>query len=389
MDKQTKRTIAILIFGNLLVCIGISIVMPVEPFIKKSYHYSTTDMGIMTSLFAFMQFVASPIVGRLSDKIGRKPLIVGGLALYMISEIIFAMSNSLLFFDISRIIGGLSAAMFVPTSMAMAADLTTDSQRARVIGYISAAFSGGLILGPGIGGMLAKISIKTPFWVAAMLGLVSLIFTIFFLKDEKIKQHKIHHENVKPVKLKSILTPTLVVLFILIFVSSFGLLGFESIYSIYVNQVFHFGLDQIALVLILNGIGSLFLQVVMFDWLTRRFGETKLIAWCFLLSAINVVWITQTHSNLVVIIATLVIFCSFDLLRPAITTLLTKLGGKNQGLINGVNTSLTSVGNIVGPVMSGMLMDWNTHAPYLVVAVILFASTFMTLLVRKTETKKL
>lgn len=134
MGKSTKRSIYILIFGNFLICLGIGLVIPVTPFIKNSYHFTTTQMGLMTSLFAFAQFVASPLVGRLSDKISRKPLIVGGLFFYMISEIIFALSNSLIVFDISRVIGGLSAAMFVPTSMAMAADLTTTAQRAKVIG---------------------------------------------------------------------------------------------------------------------------------------------------------------------------------------------------------------------------------------------------------------
>jgi DHA1 family multidrug resistance protein-like MFS transporter len=87
-------------------------------------------------------------------------LIVAGLFLYAVSEVIFALSNSLIWFNVSRVIGGLSAALFVPTSMALAADVTTPAQRARVIGWISAAFSGGLILGPGIGGVLANISYK-------------------------------------------------------------------------------------------------------------------------------------------------------------------------------------------------------------------------------------
>ena len=177
MTKETKRAIYILIFGNFLICLGISLVIPVQPFIKKMYGYSTTDIGIMTSLYAFAQFLASPIVGRISDRMGRKVVIVTGLSLYMISEIIFALSNSLWLFNVSRIIGGLSAAMFMPTSMAMAADLTDKKERARVIGWISAAFSGGLILGPGIGGLLANFSIKTPFWAAAALGLISTIFT--------------------------------------------------------------------------------------------------------------------------------------------------------------------------------------------------------------------
>ena len=384
MTKETKRAIYILIFGNFLICLGISLVIPVQPFIKKMYGYSTTDIGIMTSLYAFAQFLASPIVGRISDRMGRKVVIVTGLSLYMISEIIFALSNSLWLFNVSRIIGGLSAAMFMPTSMAMAADLTDKKERARVIGWISAAFSGGLILGPGIGGLLANFSIKTPFWAAAALGLISTIFTIIFLVDEPqnlmTKSEKISWQH--------FLKPMMIVLFAMIFISSFGLQGFESIYSIYVNQVFKFSMGTIALVLTLNGISSLFFQIVMFDWLTRQLGELHLIGLCFFLGGLCTVWITQAHHQLEVIIATLIVFTAFDIVRPAITTLLTKTSQANQGLINGLNMSLTSVGNVIGPIMSGMLMDMNPQVPYIVVAIILFASFVITLIVQRVAVQK-
>lgn len=390
MDAKNKKTLWILIAGNLLICLGIGLVIPVTPFIKNYYHYSTTQMGIMTSLFAFSQFIASPLVGRLSDRIGRKPLIVAGLFLYAVSEVIFALSNSLIWFNVSRVIGGLSAALFVPTSMALAADVTTPAQRARVIGWISAAFSGGLILGPGIGGVLANISYKTPFWAAAALGLISTIFTYAVMpKMEVIREiaHEEHDDEPQAVKktgaLRDVLTAPLIILFTMIFVAAFGLQGFESIYSIYVNQVFNFGLGTIALVLTFNGIFSLILQVFIFDWLVRKMGEVNLIGACFLIGVIFVFWITQAHTQIEVIIATLVVFSAFDILRPAITTLLTKEGKNNQGLINGLNMSLTSVGNVIGPILAGMLMDYNTHIPYLLVALILFISYGITFAVKR------
>jgi DHA1 family multidrug resistance protein-like MFS transporter len=385
MDKKNQKTLYILIAGNFLICLGIGLVIPVTPFIKNSYHYTTTQMGIMTALFAFSQFIASPLVGRLSDRIGRKPLIVAGLLFYAISEVIFALSNSLLLFNVSRIVGGLSAAMFVPTSMALASDVTTTAQRAKVIGWISAAFSGGLILGPGLGGMLANISYKTPFWAAAGLGLVSTIFTYLVMPKTEIKVEETEITSPRVSKfgaIKAIMTAPLVILFTMIFVASFGLQGFESIYSIYVNQVFHFTMGTIAMVLTINGICSLILQVFIFDFLVRKIGEVRVIAWCFLLGAIFVFWITQAHTQIEVIIATLVVFSAFDILRPAITTLLTKEGKDNQGLINGLNMSLTSVGNVVGPIIAGALMDFNTHIPYLIVALILFISYGITFMVQ-------
>lgn len=391
MTKKTKRAIFILIFSEFLVCLGISLVIPVMPFIKNELHLTATDMGIMNSLFAFAQFVASPIIGRLSDRIGRKPVLTAGLLLFMVSEVLFALTNRLMVFNISRLIGGLSAAMVVPTAMALAADITTKHQRARVIGWLSAAFSGGLILGPGIGGILAGISYKTPFWAAGALGLVSAIVLISLLpSDAETKKtmaevdDPIAEPSAHPMS-RAFWTVPIIILFTMILVSSFGLQGFESIYSIYVNEVFHFSLNNIALVLTLNGLISLFLQVAMFDTLVSRWGERRVIRACFFLAAICVVWITQAHGKIAVMIATLIIFSSFDLLRPAITTLLTKASESNQGLINGLNMSLTSIGNIVGPIMSGMLLDMNPHYPYLVVAGFLIVSYLMAFLLKRPE----
>jgi DHA1 family multidrug resistance protein-like MFS transporter len=235
--------------------------------------------------------------------------------------------------------------------------------------------------------MLANISYKTPFWFAAGIGLISVIFTQLLLHDapqEALEEDAKKELSKKAGSYRSIMTAPLIILFTMILVSSFGLQGFESIYSIYVNQVFNFGIGTIALVLTLNGIISLILQVSLFNWLVVKIGEIRLISYCFLLSALAVVWILFAHGQVEVIIATLIIFSSFDLLRPAITTLLTKAGKANQqGLINGMNMSLTSIGNIVGPLMSGALMDWNPHSPYTVVAVILTLSFIFTFIVRR------
>lgn len=388
MTRQTKRAIFILVFSEFLVCLGISLVIPVMPFIKNELHLTATDLGIMNALFALAQFVASPIIGRVSDRIGRKPVLTAGLFLYMVSEFLFALTNHLWMFNISRLIGGLSAAMVVPTAMALASDITTKRQRAKVIGWLSAAFSGGLILGPGIGGILAGISYKTPFWVAGTLGLISAIVLISLLPSDtetlaktdlaaEATTEPAHHPMTR-----AFWTVPIIILFTMILVSSFGLQGFESIYSIYVNEVFHFSLNNIALVLTLNGLISLFLQVALFDTFVQRFGERRVIRVCFASAAVCTIWITQAHAKLEVMIATLVIFSAFDLLRPAITTLLTKASESNQGLINGLNMSLTSVGNIVGPIMSGMLLDMNTHYPYIVVAVFLIVSYLMAFMLR-------
>ncbi|WP_270334745.1 MFS transporter [Ligilactobacillus acidipiscis] len=390
MSKTVKKAIFILIFSEFLICLGISIVIPVMPFLRNELHLSAFSMGVMNALFAFAQFVASPIIGRISDRIGRKPILVLGLFLFTVSEYLFAITNQLVLFDISRVIGGISAAMVVPTEMALAADITTKKYRARVIGWLSAAFSGGLILGPGLGGLLANIDYKLPFWVAGTLGIVSMVAMYFTLPKKLEEQNAAEQEPVDDIegvlqqddKMMQILGSSGIILFVLIFISSFGLQGFESIYSLFVNQVYHFSLNNIALVLTLNGILSLFLQVAMFDWLVSKLSEKRLIRYCFLISLVGTVWILLAKTKVGVILATLLVFEAFDLIRPAITTMLTKISPRNQGFINGLNMSLTSVGNVVGPLISGALLDLHPSYPYMIVAVFLGISYILTFTIK-------
>ena len=385
MSKEVKRIIAVVIFCEFLICLGMSLIFPVMPFIKNEYHFSAFDMGVMSSLFAFVQFITSPIVGRISDKTGRKPMLVWGLLVFSIAEFVFALSQRLWLFDLSRAVDGLSAAMFVPTSMALAADLTSVKDRAKVIGWLSAAFSGGLILGPGLGGILANISYKFPFWVAGILGIISTVVAVILLPKDSDERFKSSTKNPEDALLeggwaqvKSLLTPVMTTLFLMIFIMAFGLAGFESIYSLYVNEVHHFDLQSIALVLTLNGIISLILQVFLFDRMVQWWGEVRVIRYCFFASAIGTAFVIYDHSHWQLIVATLVVFEAFDMLRPAITTLLTKMSKNNQGLLNGVNMSLTSVGNIIGPLISGALLDINYQYPCWIVIVFLAISFIIT-----------
>ncbi len=395
MPKTIKKALFILIFSEFLVCLGISIVIPVMPFLRNELHLSGFDMGVMNALFAFAQFVASPIIGRISDRLGRKPILVLGLFLFTISEFLFAITNKLFLFDVSRTIGGIAAAMIVPTEMALAADITTKKYRARVIGWLSAAFSGGLILGPGLGGLLANLDYKFPFWTAGILGIISMIAMYVILPANIEKGEAVDQEYVTENKgaigqdknILQVIGKSGVILFGLIFISSFGLQGFESIYSLFVNQVYHFSLGNIAVVLTINGVLSLFLQVALFDWLVAKFTEKLLIRYCFLISLVGTIWILVAATKVEVILATLLVFEAFDLIRPAITTMLSKISHKHQGLINGLNMSLTSVGNVVGPLISGALLDWHPSYPYIIVAVFLAISYAFTFAIRSVKSK--
>lgn len=383
MEQKKNRNMIFIAIANLfLVFVGVGLVIPVMPSIKADMGLSGTAMGYLFAAFSLAQLIVSPIAGRISDRLGRKPMIVWGMMLYGISEFIFGFGTTLNVLFLSRVLGGVAAAMIMPSIMAFVADVSSIEERPKVMGWVSAAISGGFVVGPGLGGLLGNINIRLPFNVAGVLGIVGFLFALAFLTEPE--KYEAHNETNEKTKVMDVLKKKEFILpFIIILISSFGLAAFESIYSLFIDLTLHFSVSDIAMVITVSGTLALLVQVFLFEKIIRRIGEVQLIRICFLVSAIFVWVMTHYHSAIMVVLATFVIFLGFDLIRPAITTYISKRAGSNQGVMNGMNSSLTSVGNIVGPVLSGALLDIDYQYPYLVVFGILTLTFILTLFWRK------
>lgn len=385
--KNKKRMMNLAISNLFLVFLGAGLVIPVLPTLKEQMHFSGTTMGMMISIFAIAQLVASPIAGALSDKIGRKKLIALGMIVFSFSELLFGLAQVKTGFYISRALGGVAAAMIMPSVTAYVADLTTIAERPKAMGLVSAAISGGFIIGPGIGGFLAALGIRVPFFAAALLAFIGFVLTLTVLKEPEKSMQSEH--TAEKVSFMSILkNPMFGSLFVIILISSFGLQAFESIYSIMATINFDFSMGEIALVISVSGVLALFFQVFLFDPIVNKIGELGLIRLTFFASAVFIGVIAFTKSNLLVAISTFVVFLAFDLFRPAVTTYLSKNAGERQGAINGLNSAFTSFGNILGPLAAGYLFDINHLFPYYVSAIILLGTGFLSLFMNKRNFSK-
>lgn len=385
--KNKKRMMNLAISNLFLVFLGAGLVIPVLPTLKEQMHFSGTTMGMMISIFAIAQLVASPIAGALSDKIGRKKLIALGMIVFSFSELLFGLAQVKTGFYISRALGGVAAAMIMPSVTAYVADLTTIAERPKAMGLVSAAISGGFIIGPGIGGFLAALGIRVPFFAAALLAFIGFVLTLSVLKEPEKSMQSEH--TAEKVSFMSILkNPMFGSLFVIILISSFGLQAFESIYSIMATINFDFSMGEIALVISVSGVLALFFQVFLFDSIVNKIGELGLIQLTFFASAVFIGVIAFTKSNLLVAISTFVVFLAFDLFRPAVTTYLSKNAGERQGAINGLNSAFTSFGNILGPLAAGYLFDINHLFPYYVSAIILLGTGFLSLFMNKRNFSK-
>ena len=366
-----------------LVFLGVGLVIPVIPQIKDEMNFSGATMGMMISIFAILQLLASPISGILSDKIGRKKLIVLGMIIFSISELLFGLAQSINIFYLSRGLGGIAAALIMPSVTAFVADMTTVGERSRAMGLVSAAISGGFIIGPGVGGLLAYFGTRAPFFGASLLGLIGFILTLVVLKEPQKHVFKTDSKGVKGSIISTLMRPIFASLFVIILISSFGLQAFESIYSIMVETNFSFTTGEIAIVITISGLIALICQLFFFDSIVQKIGEIRLIQLTFFASGLFIAIIALTTSHFIVILGTFIVFLAFDLFRPAVTSYLSKNAGEQQGMINGLNSTFTSFGNISGPLAAGYLFDINPIFPYYISSFILLMTGLLSLFLRQ------
>ncbi|ERI10381.1 MFS transporter [Aneurinibacillus aneurinilyticus] len=374
--KEQNAALIILLSNVFIAFLGIGLIIPVMPSFMDIMHLSGKTMGYLVAVFAVAQLLMSPLAGRWVDRYGRKKMIIIGLFLFGISELIFGLGTNVLMLYISRILGGISAAFIMPGVTAYVADITSIQERPRAMGYISAAISTGFIIGPGIGGFIAEYGVRMPFFFAAAVAFLACLSSIFILKEPLTKEQLAEiSANTKQTNfisdLKRSLNSLYFIAFIIVFVLAFGLSAYETVFSLFSDHKFGFTPKDIATIITISSIFGVVVQVFMFGKMVDILGEKKLIQLCLITGAILAVASTVISSFLAVLVVTCFIFLAFDLLRPALTTFLSKAAGKEQGFVAGMNSTYTSLGNIVGPAMGGILFDVNIHYPYLFAAVIM------------------
>jgi DHA1 family multidrug resistance protein-like MFS transporter len=381
--KTHKVTLGLLLMNLFIAFLGIGLVIPVLPTLMNELGITGTTVGYLTAAFAIAQLIVSPFAGKAVDKWGRKIMIVIGLFIFGISEFLFGIGREIEMLFISRILGGISAAFIMPAVTAFIADMTNLDTRPKALGYMSAAISTGFIIGPGIGGFLAEFGTRIPFFFAGALGTIAAILSIILLSEPNRKEDI--NDQVLDGKsgFKRIIAPKYFLAFILIFIASFGLAAFESFFSLFVDHKFQFRPSDIAIVITGGAIFGAVSQVILFDRLTRIWGEIKLIRYSLIVSALLVFLMTVVHSYFSILLVTFIVFVGFDLFRPAVTSYLSSIAGNEQGFVGGMNSMFTSLANISGPILGGILFDIDINYPYYFATVILSLGIVITLFWKK------
>jgi len=376
MTKNTNNlALAILMFNMFVVMSGIGLIIPIMPEYLGTFGVAGQALGFLIAMFSFSQFIFAPLAGDLSDKHGRKKLIIIGLIIYGLSQLSFGLSTELWMLYVSRFFTGLGAAFILPPAMAFVADITTLKERGKGMGLLGAAMSLGFMIGPGIGGFLSKISLQFPFYFATSLALTAAIISFLALPNttpraEVEPKGKSTKENLYQQLKRSTATPYFV-MFIVMFVFSFGLANFQSTFSLYADIKFGYTPAQIAIVITVGGFVGVIAQTLIVDRLFKRYGEMRVILINLVIAAIAMLGIIFVNSFSTILIVATVFFTATALLRPAVNTLVSKLAGSEQGFAAGMVTAYMSLGNMIGPALAGTLFDINMVYPYIVGTLVL------------------
>jgi MFS transporter, DHA1 family, multidrug resistance protein len=372
--------LAILFFTMVVIMLGFGIIIPIMPFYITSFGAGGSDLGLLMAIFSLMQFIFSPIWGNLSDRYGRKKILMLGALGNALSMLMFGLAPNLAWMFVSRALAGMLSSATLPTAMAYISDSTTDRDRGQGMGIIGAAMGVGMVLGPGLGGWMGKINLSAPFYLAAGLSLVAMLLMQLFLPETLSVEAQAEARAATDGKrirgpqlgmlYKSLFGPIGFLLF-LAFLVNFGLANFEGIFGLYAKERYNYGPAEVGTIMTVIGVISALIQGVLTGPITRWLGEERVINLSLVASALGFGLMLAARSYAAVLVTVGFFVFSNAMLRPAIASLTSKRVRGGQGMVMGLNNSYQSLGRVVGPLWAGFLFDVNLRLPYASAAVIM------------------
>lgn len=374
VSPATRLTILFLtVFVDL---VGFGIVLPLLPFYADRFGASGVEVGWLVAVYSLAQLFFAPIWGRLSDRFGRRPILIVGLVGSAFSYLVFGYADSLLLLFVSRAMAGVGGAN-IPVAQAYIADITPPSRRAGNMGLIGAAFGLGFIFGPAIGGILAPFSTALPGIAAAGLCFANAVLA-FFLLPESLpagERGRTRPES-PPVRLEQLghvaRTPALMLVMALFFLFTVAFSMMHPTFPLFAAERFSLGERSVGYLFAFVGLCSAVMQGGIVRLLAPRLGEERLIriaGVAFALGFLGVGWAPDMPTLLV---ALAVLAVGFGGSLPAIHSLMSREAPAHlQGSILGLGQSVGSVARVLGPVLAGMIFDgWGIQWPYFVAGII-------------------
>jgi DHA1 family tetracycline resistance protein-like MFS transporter len=366
MDKKRLFSIILVVFIDLL---GFSLILPLLPYYAKTFNANQTTTGILIASYAVMQLIGAPILGRLSDRFGRRPILLLSVFGTFLGFLLLGFANALWMLFASRIIDGLTGGNLT-VAQAYISDVTDAKNRSKGLGMIGAAFGLGFIIGPVTGGFLSQWGYAVPAFAAAAISLINLILIYAWLPESLTKEKRSQMTEKRPaVTLKALLVafqrPFTGSILITRFFFGLAFAIFQTIFSLYALAKFNLTTLQTGIVLTYVGVLSVIVQGFLVGRLTNRFREDVLIAASVVLMSISLLGWALAPSLLWLYIIMTPTALAGGLLNTLLSSTLTKAVAPQEiGGILGLSAAVESSTRIIAPILGGVLLQQiGTWAP--------------------------
>jgi multidrug resistance protein len=362
------------IFVNL---IGFGIIVPLLPFYAETFGASPVVIGLLFAVFSLCQLIAAPALGDLSDRYGRRPVLVFSLAGTVVSFVMLALAQSVVMLFLARIVDGLSGGN-ISTARAYVADITEPKDRARAYGLIGAAFGLGFIMGPALSGVLARVSYTAPIWAAAALTLVATAMAWLWL-PETVHRAQAGAGNPLSYLPELLRRPVMRRVLTIDFIYWFSFAIFQTTFSLFVAARFGFDASRTGYLFAGFGVLGAVIQGGLIRPIVRRAGDKATFIAGILFSCLGLVAGALAHSVALFVLALVPLAIGMGFGHPTVSSLISRAGrGDEQGRVQGAASAVESLGRTLGPVWgSASLQRWGEATPFLTGAAVLA----MTLLV--------
>ena len=381
-----SKTGLLLIFLTVFIdLLGFGILIPILPsFSIKELGVDEAAVGIAIAIYSLVQFIFNPILGRLSDKHGRKPVIVMCLLINAIGYVIFAFTDSYLILLVSRVVAGVGGSS-IAVAQAYIADVTTKENRSKGMGLIGSAFGLGFVFGPLIGGFLSKLGYMETGLGAASFSFISFIVTMILLPESlQERNHQVETKrkifNIHAI-IKTFKHPELAILISLFFILTFSFANIYGTFALLGLQVYGFTDLQNGYIFGIVGLSSAIVQGGLIGPLTKSLGQKKLLILGSFLIMVTLAIIPYAGNFLWLAVDSVFLSFGTGTLQPTLLSLISEVtSDAEQGITLGVNQSLSALARMFGPLWGGFTFEYLGYPfPFLTGAVFMFLIVLATI----------
>ncbi|WP_010269962.1 MFS transporter [Paenibacillus senegalensis] len=371
-----NKSMAVIMLLLLTVFIGFGIIIPVLPVIvgeDQGFH-----LAMLLSVYSAVSFFMSPWWGRVSDKTGRKPVLLIGLGGFAVSFLLFGLAGDQLWLMyVSRIIGGAFSGAVTACAVAYVADITTDENRTKGMGLVGMSIGLGFVLGPALGGVFSLWGLSVPFFVSSLLSFLCLLFTASYLTESLPPEARGGAVPARQPSRWAAFQGPLKYLYILSFFVTFTLAGLETTFQLF--QMAKIGVDsfEAGMMFFASGIVGALIQGGVVRRHVKPGQEKVAISIGLVLSAAGFILILFSSSVWTAALYLSVFGAGNALIRPCVISLITQKTKVGQGVATGLNSSMDSLGRIFGPLGAMALFGWHMASPYIVGAVLCIAAMLL------------